>query len=170
MGFVVPEDGCGESSIGELGIGLRHVPIFGASATTHDEYSLVGIVLVAFPEAILGMFTEDPALIALGAPLFGIVALMLAADGGQCVMASALRGQNDTWVPTILHTVSYFLIMGPLGYVLAFRSGLGVGGLYIAMFVASMTSVLLLSLRFRMLSRRISKASASGTPTPATRS
>lgn len=116
--------------------------------------ALVGVIFLLFPAAVAGQFTADPALIALTAPLLALSAWLLVADGGQVVMAQALRGRSDTWVPTALHFVSYYAIMMPVGYWLAFPLGQGVLGLFQGIFIASFVSVGFLAARFWWLSRR----------------
>jgi len=64
-------------------------------------------------------------------------------------MASALRGAGETWVPTAMHIVSYFGVMIPSCWILAFPMGYGA-----AVLVASIVSDTLVSFRFWMISRR----------------
>ncbi|MFV3073163.1 MATE family efflux transporter [Niveispirillum fermenti] len=116
--------------------------------------ALVGVLFLHYPGEIAGQFTHDATVTALAAPLIALTAWLLVADGGQVVMAHALRGRNDTWVPTILHFCSYYAIMMPVAYLLAFRFGQGVLGLYQGIFVASFVSVTFLSVRFWWLSRQ----------------
>jgi MATE family multidrug resistance protein len=112
-------------------------------------------VIFAFaPEALAAAYTTDAALRAAAAPLIAISAWILIADGGQGVMANALRGRGETWGPTLLHTTSYVVIMIPLGWLLAFPLGRGAVGLYEAILIASVVSVTLLSARFAWLGRQ----------------
>lgn len=115
---------------------------------------LVGAFFLGAPTWIASQFTNDAALVLVTAPLIAFSAWLLVADGGQVVMAQALRGRSDTWMPTILHVISYYLIMIPLGWALAVPMGRGVMGLFEAIFIASLFSVAVLSLRFWWLSRR----------------
>jgi MATE family multidrug resistance protein len=137
-------DRLGAARAGWLGLGLNTLVM-----------GVAGLAFVAAPDAFVAIFTEDAALAAMVAPVLWIVALMLTVDGGQSVMANALRGLGDTWVPTVLHTISYLGVMAPLGWALAFPGRLGIGGLFLAMLLASVLSVALVSARFRMLSRRL---------------
>ena len=100
------------------------------------------------------MLTTDPALVAATAPLIVLSAYALIADGGQVVMASALRGAGETWVPTAMQIVSYFGVMIPGCWILAFPMGYGAAGLVASIVLASMVSVALVSFRFWMISRR----------------
>lgn len=115
---------------------------------------LVGLFFLTCSTVIASQFTNDPALIAVTAPLLAFSAWLLVADGGQVVMAQALRGRSDTWIPTALHLVSYYVIMMPAGYYLAFTLGHGVMGLFEGIFIASFVAVSFLAARFWWLSRQ----------------
>jgi MATE family multidrug resistance protein len=117
--------------------------------------SLVGLFFFTAPAWVAGQFTHDATLLLLTAPLIAFSAWLLVADGGQVVMAQALRGRNDTWVPTALHFVSYYGVMMPVGWLLAFPLGHGVLGLFEGIFIASVFSVSVLAARFWWLSRRV---------------
>lgn len=108
----------------------------------------------ALPVTMAGLYTGDATLIAVTAPLIAFSALILIADGGQTVMASALRGRGDSWTPTALHLVSYYGVMVPVSAWLAFGLHHGVAGLFQGILVASLVSVSVLSVRFFILSRR----------------
>jgi multidrug resistance protein, MATE family len=115
--------------------------------------AVVACLFALFPEQIGGLFTSDPQLLAVTVPLVTFSAFILVADGGQVVMASALRAQADTWVPTVLHFFSYYGVMLPLGATLALNAGRGVVGLFEGILIASVVSITVLSLRFHLLSR-----------------
>jgi len=111
------------------------------------------VVLLAAPFAIARGFTADAALAALIASLLPIAALILAPDGGQVVIASALRARGDNWFPTASHIVAYVVVMPPAGYLLGERLGRGVAGLMEAILAASVLSVAVLLLRQSSLTR-----------------
>ena len=72
----------------------------------------------------------------------------------QVVIANALRGAGETWAPTAIHIVSYFVVMIPAGWIFAFTLNHGALGLIGAIIVASAVSVTLLSIRFVAISRQ----------------
>jgi MATE family multidrug resistance protein len=113
-----------------------------------------GVLFALAPQLLARAYTGDAALAALAAPVIGFCAWVLVADGGQVVMANALRGRGETWVATGLHVISYLIVMVPLAWLLAFPLGRGIGGLFEAILVASVVSLLLLSARFGRLARR----------------
>jgi multidrug resistance protein, MATE family len=109
------------------------------------------LALAVGAEPIVGLYTNDVALAAVAIPVLALCALMLVPDGGQVVMAHALRGRGDNFVPSLLHTVSYLILMLPLSWWLAFPKGRGLAGLWEGAIVASVFSVGVLALRFAML-------------------
>ncbi|RED14325.1 MATE family efflux transporter [Pontivivens insulae] len=115
------------------------------------------VAMVAFlllPLPALRLFTTDPAVLAAAAPVMIWMTLALLCDGNQTIMSHACRGRGDTWVPTALHLVSYWVVMVPAGYLFAIRWEHGVAGIYQGILVASIVSVTLMSLRFRVLTKR----------------
>ena len=109
------------------------------------------LLLLASP--IAESLTSDAALAAVVAGLMPLAAIVLLPDGGQVVVAAALRGRGDNWLPTASHVLSYVVVMPPLAWWLGEKSGRGVAGLMEAIVVASFLSVLVLMLRLRSLSR-----------------
>jgi multidrug resistance protein, MATE family len=116
---------------------------------------LAGIPLVWAPASIGGLYSTDPVVIATAVPLILIIAVTMTGDGGQRVVAQALRGCHDAWFPTALHMASYAVLMVPLGWALAFGVGLGVTGLLLAIAIASFVSLAVLSARFGWISRAL---------------
>lgn len=121
---------------------------------------LLGAVLWVWAAPIAESYTTDPALIPLVVPVILVSTFILIVDGGQVVVANALRGRGDAVVPTLLHTVSYVVIMAPLGWFLGIHLGRGAVGLFEAILIASVVSVGLLACRFHLLARGDARASA----------
>jgi MATE family multidrug resistance protein len=122
-------------------------------AVTSVILALVGVLYGLMPGLVASIYTSDPALLARVVPLIGFSAWILVVDGGQTVMANALRGRHDAWVPTVLHFVSYAVVMIPVSALSAFVLGRAEQGLFDGILIASVVSVLILSLRFAILSR-----------------
>lgn len=123
-------------------------------AVTSAILAGVGVLYHLLPEEIGRIYTGDPELLSHVAPLIAFGAWVLVADGGQTVMANALRGRHDAWVPTALHFVSYAVVMIPVSAYLSLGLGRGERGLFEGILIASVVSVTVLSLRFAALSRR----------------
>ncbi len=112
------------------------------------------VLYVTLPEGMLRLFTDDPTVLAAAAPVMLWMSLALVFDGNQTVMSHACRGRGDTWVPTALHMVSYWVVMVPVGWWLAIRTGGGLTGIYQGILVASVVSFTAMALRFHRLTRR----------------
>ncbi len=87
-------------------------------------------------------------------PAIVIAGVVLVFDGGQGVLMGALRGVADVWPATVLYLVSFWLVMVPLGYVMGVRQGGGAPALMVAVGVGSAIAVVLLALRFHLVSKR----------------
>ena len=111
-------------------------------------------LLVTFAGPIARGFTSDEALALLVIGLVPVCAIIVTPDGGQTVIAQALRGRGDNWLPTASHLFSYVALMPPLAYFLGERMGMGVRGLMWAIAVSSFVSVSILCLRFGVLTRQ----------------
>lgn len=113
----------------------------------------LGAVLYGFPQALANVYSTDAKLIAMTVPLIAFTAFVLAVDGGQVVMLSALRGRGDAWVPLGVCVFSYICLMVPLSWWLAVKLDHQALGLFQGILIASVVSVLMLTIRFQWLSR-----------------
>ena len=113
-----------------------------------------GVFLLLASGQLASVFTTDSALIVRAAPMIAFISIVLIADGGQTVMAQALRGRAETWAPAAMHIVAYLLIMIPLAWLLALKLERGPIGLFESILIASVVSLALLCLRFWWLGRR----------------
>lgn len=91
---------------------------------------VVAGLLVGVPSLFLGIFTDDPGVIALGVVLLAICAAFQPFDGVQVVATGALRGLGDTTTPMLLNMVGHWICGLPLGYLLCFSMAWGVTGLW----------------------------------------
>lgn len=123
---------------------------------------VAAVAILVFAAPIGRAYTADAELAVLIASLMWAAALVLTPDGGQVVMASALRARGDNWFPTFSHIFAYAIVMPVLGYWLAERMGMGVAGLLFAIFWASVASVAVLIARWWFLARTPKAASEAG--------
>lgn len=138
------------------------VGIANARRDAHDTalagwagYGVATLVLIAcvapiyvLAEPIFGLYSSDAALIAFGAPLVAYSAYVIVVDSGQAVLANALRGLGEIWVPTAIQTLVYIVIMIPLCWALAFPWQRGIFGLLEGILIASIVSIALQGWRF----------------------
>ena len=114
----------------------------------------LGILLWWWRGEIAAVYTSQAELHDLLPLLFGIVAFFLIPDGGQVVMTFALRGAADAWMPTAIHLLSFFVVMIPSAWFLAFPMGMGVIGLVISIALGAGAALLILSFRFWLVGSR----------------
>lgn len=101
--------------------------------------ALSAAVFVTAGRHIAAAFTTDSAVIALATTLLVAAGVFQIADGIQIVASGALRGAGETRLPMIASTVGYWAAGLPLGYILAFRAGMGALGIWIGFVLALMT-------------------------------
>jgi MATE family multidrug resistance protein len=95
--------------------------------------SCSGLLFVSVPRMIARLFTPDPAVIAVGARLLLVAAAFQLFDGLQTVATGSLRGAGETRAPMVANFIAYWLIGLPAGYVLCFRLGWGVTGIWLGL-------------------------------------
>lgn len=95
------------------------------------------------------MYTNHAEVIHVASGLLILAAIFQLSDGFQNVIAGVLRGVQDVIVPSAIAFVSYWMVMVPLGYVLAFYGGLGVHGIWMGMIAGLTLAALLLLWRYR---------------------
>ena len=91
----------------------------------------------------------------LTATLLLVGATFFVADGVQTVAAGSLRGMNDTRIPLLFATISYWLVGFPLACGLGFWTPLGAVGVWIGLSCGTAVYAVLLVLRFRRLAGRL---------------
>lgn len=92
--------------------------------------AMTGLVFLLVPRMLVGVFTTDAAVVALGTSLLFVAAVFQLFDGVQAVATGVLRGLGETRVPMITNLVGHWLVGLPLGYTLCFVAGMGVVGLW----------------------------------------
>lgn len=117
--------------------------------------SVLAALFVVSPVALAGVYTDDPILIQMIVGFMSILAIGIILDGAQGVLGQALRGIGETVAPTVLHFISYVVVMIPVAWVLTFEMSLGLAGLFWSIIIASIVSLALLSARFQWLTVKI---------------
>ena len=117
-------------------------------------------VFVLFPDVLVSLFIdpEEPAratLLQVGASLVMVAALFQVVDAAQVMALGLLRGVQDTAVPMVMATVSYWGVGMPASYALGFWFGLGAVGLWLGLVIGLTLASVLLMWRFWGRSARI---------------
>lgn len=97
---------------------------------------LAGLFFVLFSEQVISIFTTDPQVLRYGRDCLHIVGYGYAFYGLGMVMESSFNGAGDTWTPTYLNFIVFWLFEIPLAYLLANYYGWGAQGVFWAITIA----------------------------------
>ncbi|WP_082576191.1 MATE family efflux transporter [Lysobacter sp. Root604] len=106
---------------------------------------IVSVLFFVFPQQLIGLFTEDAKVIAVGAEWLRILSYSFFVYGWWMVTVQAFNGAGDTMTPTKINVVFFWLIQIPLSYFLAISLNWQQSGVFWAVFVSE-TSVGLFTL------------------------
>jgi putative MATE family efflux protein len=108
---------------------------------------LIGVAVVYFlyNEELMGIFTEDKKVIAIGSEWLRILSYSYFVYGWWMVSTQAFNGAGDTSTPTKINLVFFWLIQIPLCYLLAIRLDWAHSGVFWGVFISE-TSVGLFTL------------------------
>ena len=87
------------------------------------------IILVISRDAFTSLFVNEQEVIALASSLLFILALFQMPDGLNVTISGILRGLLDTKIPMIINSISFWVIMIPLAYLLGFVLDIGIEGI-----------------------------------------
>jgi MATE family multidrug resistance protein len=109
-----------------------------ALAAAFTASSAVVFLVAARP--LIGAFSHDATVLALGPSLLAIAGICLVFDGTQGVATGILRGLGETRIPMLANFAGHWLVGLPLGYAACFGWGWGVRGLWFGL-AAGLTAV-----------------------------
>lgn len=122
-------------------IGSYHVVIVFMSVTA--------LLFVIANNYLPFIYTNDGTVIALAAQLLIIAGFFQLFDGTQVVGLGVLRGLGDVNIPTLITFLSYWVIGIPMGYILCFKLGMGVHGIWYGLTFGLLTASVMLFWRFQ---------------------
>ena len=116
------------------------------------------VILLSFPNTIVGIYSESPAMKVLAARLLTFAALFVIIDAIQIVGSFAMRAYKKTRFPFIASMVAYWIIALPLGYYLglvrADNASDGAAGFWIAIILGVFVATVMVAVRVVMLLRQ----------------
>ena len=96
----------------------------------------VSLVFLLFAPYLVGIFSSDSEIVRSGAACLRIMSACYLLFAYGIVIVQAFNGAGDTWTPTWINLLSYWIVPLPLAYFLGHRLGMGPNGVYIAMLTA----------------------------------
>jgi putative MATE family efflux protein len=109
----------------------------------------VGVLFVALAGPIVSIFTSDPRVAGYAVGALRTVALGFPFYAYGMVLTSAFNGAGDTWTPTWINLLVFWVWEIPLAYLLAVTLNRGPLGVYIAITLAYSTLALVSAWLFR---------------------
>jgi putative MATE family efflux protein len=92
--------------------------------------AVIAGIFIAFPYAIVSVFTTDPPVVSAAVDCLRIVGYGNVAYAFGMVLVQAFNGAGDTVTPTIINLIGFWLCELPLAYALAFRLDFQVRGVF----------------------------------------
>ena len=99
-------------------------------------YFLIGVVFWLFSHQIIGIFTQEPDVLRYGTSALHIIAYGFTFYGLGMVLETAFNGAGDTWTPTYLNLLIFWVFEIPLAYTLAYKFEMGPDGVFWAITLA----------------------------------
>jgi len=109
----------------------------------------VGMVFIFFAEPIIRLFTQDPAVVPLGASCLRIVSYGNLGYAYFMVMMQAFNGAGDTITPTIVNFFGFWLFEIPLAYWLAIPLHMRSNGAFAAIAIAESSMAAVSAILFK---------------------
>jgi MATE family multidrug resistance protein len=98
--------------------------------------AVAAAAFLIIPKELIHVYTHDSQTVAIGARLLVVAAVFQIFDGIQGIGTGALRGLGHTRGPMLINLVAYGVIGLPVGYLLCFKTGLGIYGLWTGLTLA----------------------------------
>lgn len=111
------------------------------------------LFLLVFRDAVVRLYTSDPAVQVIAISMLLMAAVFQVADGVQIGAAGALRGFKDTRVPMGINMVAYWALAFPLSYLAAVTFRAPPAYIWAGFALGLSAAALMLSLRFNRVSR-----------------
>lgn len=109
----------------------------------------IAIIFFVGAEAFVGLFSDQPAVMAYGVSSLRILCTGYVFYAYGMVISQAFNGAGDTFTPTAINLIAFWLVQIPLAYVLADSLGLGPAGAFWAVPISESLLAVIAIWRFR---------------------
>jgi MATE family multidrug resistance protein len=128
--------------------GLRR-SFYSALGLAVSLMAVFGVVFWVAPHGLVGLFTDDPAVIAVGSELLLLAAVFQVFDAVEMTASGALNGTGDTRFTMWVSIVGAWVVLVPLSWFLGLVLDLGAFGAWIALTVQIVLASAVVTWRFR---------------------
>lgn len=115
---------------------------------------IASTLFAAFAKFWAGLYTNSAAVVTAAVPIFFLCGFALLGDTLFVLLSGALTGLGDTRTPLLISLVWNWGIGAPLAYLLAFKAGLSLEGLWVGRLVGSLGTGLTILVVWRARVRR----------------
>ncbi|HYE71841.1 MAG TPA: MATE family efflux transporter, partial [Blastocatellia bacterium] len=96
----------------------------------------VAIFFITFAEPVIRIFAKEAEVVPYGVACLRYVCYGYVFFAWGMVVVQSFNGAGDTWTPTLINLVCYWVIQIPLAYALALPFGFGTTGVFLAITIA----------------------------------
>ncbi len=107
------------------------------------------LMILLFTRSIVGLFTDEPAVVEYAVQCLTIFAFAFVAWGAGMALSQAFNGAGDTMTPTWINVFCFWVVQMPLAYFLALGLDLGPVGVFWAVFASDILTGIVGFLVFR---------------------
>ena len=112
-------------------------------------FGSVGVLFLAFARQLVATFTSNPEVATIAARGLQIISSGFLFYAFGTVITQSFNGAGDTWTPTFINLVGFWILGVPLAQFLSYPVGWGPSGVFASIAVAFSTTALAASLMFR---------------------
>lgn len=109
----------------------------------------VGVIYLLFAPFFIGLFTSEPATLAAGSLALRIISGGYVFYGYGMILSQSINGAGDTFTPTLLNFVCFWLIQMPLVMLLVWQFGWAEYGVYWSIVIAESILAVLTMIIFK---------------------
>ncbi|WP_138495671.1 MATE family efflux transporter [Paenibacillus pinistramenti] len=110
---------------------------------------IVDLIIIAFRIPLFHLFTDDQAIIKLGAQVLLLSIVLETGRTVNIVIINSLRASGDAKFPVYMGLISMVCMSLPLGYLLVFQLHLGLAGIWLAIAADEWTRAVIMYFRWR---------------------
>lgn len=124
--------------------------VWRAAAYNTVFLSVIGLVYIFASRPIVSIFTTDPIVAGYAADCLRTVSYGFMLYAGGMVLTQAFNGAGDTWTPTLLNIIIFWVFEIPLAYFLAKTLNMGPHGVFLAITIAFSALTVVSAVIFRL--------------------
>jgi Na+-driven multidrug efflux pump len=97
---------------------------------------LVTVGFVFFAAELIGIFTREPDVVPFGVAALRYISYGYVFYAWGMVITASFNGAGDTYTPTLINAVCFWLLQIPMAYWLANKTSLGVNGVFLSVTIS----------------------------------